>query len=247
MPTVVPLLILSALAEGNFPDPAKLIADAILAEQAQAKKNLKFTWREDEERPKEKTKTYDVIMLEGENYRKLILIGSQPLDAKTEKKVEGELEKTRQERKHGRSIGFHKNIQGAGLEQVSRLFDSKVTGEETIDGRKAWRMESEPKPGTPWANAQEEEMLAARRITWFDEEAGVEVQNRTTYFRNIHQIQAGNEFDLQFGKVGDSWQVIAMNFQPNIKFMPGVHITSGVHYRYYDFKRFASDSNFIPE
>ena len=90
-------------------------------------------------------------------------------------------------------------------------------------------------------------MLAARRITWFDEEEGAEVQNRTTYFRNIHQIQAGNELEVQFGKVGDSWQVTWVNFHPNIKFMPGLRITSGIRYRYYDFKRFTADSTFIPE
>lgn len=36
-------------------------------------------------------------MLEGENYTKLILIDGKPLDAKTQKKVAADLEKTRAE------------------------------------------------------------------------------------------------------------------------------------------------------
>lgn len=38
-------------------------------------------------------------MLEGDTYRKLVLLDGKPLDAKTEKKVQADLAKTREERK----------------------------------------------------------------------------------------------------------------------------------------------------
>jgi hypothetical protein len=71
--SIAPLLLTVLFAQETFPDPAKLIHDAIVRSEAQDKRHEKYTWREDDERPDEKTKTYESIMLEGENYRKLIL------------------------------------------------------------------------------------------------------------------------------------------------------------------------------
>jgi hypothetical protein len=242
---IVPLLVLVALAEVGSPDPAQLIRNAMAAGAVQDKKNEKFTFLEDEEREGEKKRTYDNIMLEGANYRKLILIDGKPLDAKTAKKVEEDLEKTRQQRKR-HQVGFHKEIQDSTLDQVARLFDSKVTGEEVINGRKAWRVESEPKPGVKGANSQEEEVLATRRVTWFDEEDGVEARSRSTYFRNVHQIQAGNEMEAESSKIGDTWHITSFRFHANIKFFPGIGVKGDVLYRYREFKRFAVDTTFTP-
>lgn len=184
-------------------------------------------------------------MLEGENYRKLILIDGQPLDAKTAKKVDADLEKTRQERRQHNGL-FHKNITNSSLEQILRLFDSKVTGEEAINGRKAWRVESEPQPGAKPANKDEEDQLATHVITWFDEEDGEVARSRTTYIRNAHQIQAGNEMEVEMNKIGDSWHPVKFRFKPNLKFMLGIHITGEVRYRYYDYKRFSVETTFTP-
>ena len=241
----MPLLALAVLADAGPPNAAQLIRNAIAAGAAQGQKNEKFTFLEDEEREGEKKRTYDNVMLEGENYRKLILIDGKPLDAKTAKKVDDDLEKTRQQRKH-HQVGFHKEIHDSTLDQVARLFDSKVTGEEVVNGRKAWRVESEPKPGLKGANSQEEEVLATRRITWFDEEDGVEVRSRSTYFRNAHQIQAGNEMEAESSKVGDSWHITSFRFHANVKFFPGIGVKGDVLYRYYEFKRFAVDATFTP-
>jgi hypothetical protein len=81
-------------------------------------------------------------MPEGENYSKLILIDVKPLDAKTQKKVDANLEKTRAERRGNRLLSMRHTVSLGGLDLLMRLFDDKVTGEETISGRKTWRMES---------------------------------------------------------------------------------------------------------
>ncbi len=95
---IAPLLVVLALADQS-PDPSALIHKAIAASKDQNERKEKFTFREDEEKKGEKKRTYDNIMLEGSNYRKLILIDDRSLDAKTAKKVDEDLEKTRQERK----------------------------------------------------------------------------------------------------------------------------------------------------
>jgi hypothetical protein len=74
-----------------------------------------------------------------------------------------------------------------------------------VGGRNAWRMESEPKTGLKAANPGDDEILATHRITWFDEEEGVELRYRTVYTRRIHSIQAGTLDENEWSKVGDAW------------------------------------------
>jgi len=108
-------------------------------------------------------KTYDVIMLEGQNYNKLVLIEGQPLDDANRKKVDEDLAKERELR---RKYPFlNKTMSVSGLGQLERLFDNKVAGEETVGGRKAWTVESEPKRGAKAADPKEEEVLATHCST----------------------------------------------------------------------------------
>jgi hypothetical protein len=246
-----PLLFITALAEGAAPTPDQLIEKAIALNKAQDARALKYTWREDEERRDDKgqpqhpfLKTYDVIMLEGDSYRKLILEDGQPLDAKTAKKVEENLEKTREERKKHKIL--HKTIHMGDLETLPRLFDSKVTGEEVIGGRKTWRIESDPKAGIKPANQGEEEILATHRVTWFDQEEGFDLRRSTTYPRKINKIDAGTHGEFEFAKVGDVWLPASQIFRGGAHFFPGINAFGDIHIRYYDYKRFTSESTFTP-
>jgi hypothetical protein len=145
-------------AQAVPPTPALLIHRAIGVLKAQEKSGLKYTYREDLVETKVKNgqalppvrKTYEHLLLEGEDYRKLVLIDGQPLDARTQKEVDGELRKVQAEReKHLIELNprARKKSPLGDLGQIEQLFDNKVTGEETVLGRRAWRLESEPKPG----------------------------------------------------------------------------------------------------
>jgi hypothetical protein len=242
---LVPLLLLA------LPDPVQIIHTAVAANAAQAARKEKFTWREDEVRNDEKgvpikgfRRTYDVIMLEGDTYRKLITIDGGPLDAKMQKKVDEDMEKTRQQRKSHRL--FHVSISSGGLGDLEKFFDSKVTGEETVNGRKAWRVESEPKAGIKPANGEESDILSSRRVTWFDEGEGFELRRVTTYIRNTHHFQAGTQIEEEWSKVGDAWLSSSLLLRWHLKFLPGIAPSGTSSYRYYDYKRFSSESTFTP-
>jgi hypothetical protein len=241
----------SALADNSYPDPPRLIRQAITIRKAQDAKDWKFTWREDEEWRDEKgrpmkpfLRTYDNIMLEGENYRKLILIDGRPLDPKTARKVEADLEKAREERK--KRPMFHKVVHMGDLDSLERLFDSRVTGEETVGGRKAWRVESDAKPDAQPADPGERELMAAHRITWFDEEEGIDVRRNTTYTHGVHNIKAGTEAEIEWGRIGEAWLPVSQIFRGQVDFLPGVSARPNKKYRYYDYKRFSVDATFTP-
>jgi hypothetical protein len=245
------LLLVLTLADGNFPPPEQIIEKAIAVRKAQNEKGAKFTWHEDVEHRDEKGQplhpfmsTFDVIMLEGENYRKLILEDGQPLDAKTAKKVEADLARTREERKKHKL--FRSTVPFGGPAQLERLYDNKVTGEEMVGARKVWRIESEPKSDAKPANQMEKEMLSSRRVTWFDEEDGIDVRRRTEYFRNVDEIRSGTIAEIEWGKIGDAWMPAVQVFHGQAHFLPGVNAFSDAHTRFYDYKRFTAESTFTP-
>jgi hypothetical protein len=127
-----------------------------------------------------------------------------------------------------------------------RLFDSKVTARDIINGRAAWKMESAPKPALKPANKQEEEMLASSRTNWFDEQDGNRVRERTEFQRAANGFQPGTVFDLQFARVGDSWLPSDAIIRASMK----IAIIRGsveAHQHYYDYKRFQADSAFTPQ
>jgi hypothetical protein len=239
-------------AQSVPPAPADLIARAIAAQNAQTARGWKYTYREDHEQQQldkngkpdgpPSSKTFDHIMLEGENYSKLILIDGKPLDAKTQKKVDAELEKTRTERRGNHLLSLHRTVSLGGPDVLARLFDNKVTSEETISGHKTWRVESEPKSGYNPVNKGEEEALAARRVSWFDQEDGLAIKETNIFVRATNSFQPGTIFEFDYMKVGDDWVLADAVMHVESKMMPGVHGRVESHQRYSEYKRFSVDS-----
>jgi hypothetical protein len=266
LPRISKITIVPCLAAGSWacvlfaqsaPPPADLIARAIAAQNAQSARNSKYTYREDhEQQPLDKngkpdgppsSKTLDHIMLEGENYSKLILIDGKPLDAKTQKKVDADLEKARTERRGNHPLSLHRTVSVGGLDLLPRLFDNKVTGEETISDRKTWRMESEPKPGYKPASKQEEEVMSGRRVSWFDEEDGFPVKETTIFVRATNSFQPGSTIDLNYIKIGEDWLLSDAIMRADMKVMPGIRGRVDSHQHYSDYKRFSVDSTLTPQ
>jgi hypothetical protein len=205
--------------------------------------------RDEKDRPlKPFQRTYEVIMLEGENYRKLVLIDGKPPDDAMLQKIQADMEKERElRRKHAflnKAVPF-----GGGPGQLLLLFDNKVVGEETVGGRKAWRIESDPKPGVKGANQAEEEVLATHGTTWFDEEEGVEVRRKVVYTRSIHNIKPDSTTDTEWGKVGDAgnvWLPSSAYQRTHVSPGPGFNSYGNVRVRYFDYKRFSVESSIAP-
>ena len=157
----------------------------------------------------------------GEDYKKLLLIEGQPLDAKTQKKVDTDPAKTRTERQKQRTGVFHRTISLGDLEQMAKFFDNQVTGQETVLGRKTWRVESRPKPGYRPADKQEEQAMAARHVAWFNQEDGVLIRRHDEFIRAVNGFQPGTMVDWEFAKVGEECLPDNLIFRTDLKFIPG--------------------------
>jgi len=144
-------------------------------------------------------------------------------------------------------LSRNRRVSPGGLDLFARLFDNRGTGEETIDGRKTWRVESEPKPGYKPANKQEEEILSARHLGWFDHEDGFRVKDTSIFIRATNSFQPGSIVDLDFMKIGADWVLANAVRHMDLKMMPGIHGRVDSHQLYSDYKRFSVDSALTPQ
>jgi hypothetical protein len=241
-------------AQSVMPSPADLIAKAIAAEKAQEARGNKYTFREDHtQRDVEKngklgkpsTDTSDHIMLEGSDYEKLILLDGKPLSAKRQKQVDDEMEKERIRRKKNGPPRTEVSL--GDLDVLDRLFDNKVTGEELVGDRKAWRMESEPKPGVKPGDKKDEQAIASRRVFWFDEEDGYPIRQTNEFVRAAGDFEPGSTTEIKLMRIGDDWVGDDFYIRADMKVLPGVHASVDSHQHFYNYKRFSVDSAFTPQ
>lgn len=243
----------------SFPQEAptaqRLIERAVEIQKAAS--NVKFTWREEQEqvhsdgkggwKPVFK-KTFDVIMLEGDTYRKLVLLDGKSLDAKTEKKVQADLAKTREERKkQQKSSLLRKRMSVGDTEQLLKLFDNKLLGEEVVEGRATWKVESEPKVGMTAVTPAEKSAMSSRRTTWFDKEAGVPVKRIDLTIRANNSFQPGTEVEMTFAPVRDQWLITSLVARFDVKFAAVIRVRGEDRHRMLDYKRFEVETTLTPE
>jgi hypothetical protein len=245
-----------ALAQDATPTAESLLGKAISVEKAQDAKAWRFTYREDEEKlPVDKNgkaltpshRTYDNIMLEGGHYRKLILIEGKPPDAKLQSKIDAEMERERAARRaHPAGTGRHE-VRMGDLDQIVRMCDSTITGQELVSGRMAWRVESVPRPSYKPANTEEEKFLSARRVTWFDSQEGVAVKFLEVFLRPAAGFLPGTEIERGLGKHGDAWLNDSLDLRYDVKLYGVVRGQGVTRYRYYDYKRFEVESKIVDQ
>ena len=240
-----------ALCE-DAPTAGALLERAIALDKAQAVRGTKYTFREDEDSlPEDKNgkpqpashRTYENIMLEGENYRKLVLIDGKPPDPRTQKKIDAEMEKERAERKAHPEIKKHE-IRIGGLEQLVKMYDAKLAGEETVSGRKAWRIDATPKPDYRPANDEERRLLALRRTVWIDQQEGVAFKFLELFEREAAGFQPGSEMEIELAKHDEDWLTERFVLRYRAKIMV-FHMYGETRIRYYDFKRFQAESRIV--
>jgi hypothetical protein len=133
------------------------------------------------------------------------------------------------------------------LDQIVRMCDSTVTGQEMVSGRMAWRVESIPKPGYKPAGKEEEKFLNARRVTWFDSQEGAAVKFLEVFLRPTAGFLPGSEIERVFGKHGDAWLIDSLDLHYNTKLYGVVRGQGVMHLRCYDYKRFDVESRIVDQ
>ncbi len=191
------------------------------------------------------TETYEVVFVEGLPFHKLVARNGRPLRAKEQAQIEKSVHETAEERRRrprppeGGSITMagHRIDVGANRELLT-MFDNSLHGEEEVRGRKAWVIESTPKPEYTAQSEHERDVLSFRRTMWIDEEENdVAREELAVVGKGIDFISPGSTLRADASRIApgvwlpteivlDVWHPAGKGFKP---WKRTEHTSSGFH------------------
>jgi hypothetical protein len=250
------LLIFAAAPLWAVDDAATILKRVVAAEGSYEERAKQYTYQEDVERftyqdkgklHKNRSDSFEIVFVEGLEYRRLIARNGKPLSPKEQAQVEMAMHQTADERRKHRPPAAPGGRISYGSQQADlgstgdllALFDNRLVGEEEVRGRKSWVIESTPKAGHTPASQHEKEVLCFKKKTWIDEAENVIAWQIVTVVREGIFPKPGSSITFQFDKVGpDTWHPVSIVLDTYLangkKFEP----TSRTEYKLSRFRKF---------
>jgi hypothetical protein len=181
------VIALAAVAAAQTPDVSEIVRRSIQAsdENWRIARNYTFLQRTEERqldsagRVKSKeVKTYDVTLLEGSPYLRLVERDDRPLPPAEEKKERDKLEKSNAERLKETPAERQRRIdqydkrrerQRKTMHEVEAAFDFKIAGQDRVEGRDVWILEAKPRPGYSPRSRDAKVLPHVRGKLWIDQ------------------------------------------------------------------------------
>jgi len=184
--------------------------------------------------------TNDVIFVEGEQYKRLVARDGKPLPPKEEAREEKKLQQTAEERRKSRRKGWFNFSRSFGVsnEDLDKLCDRRLVGEEEVRGRKAWLIEYTPRKDHVPANQHEKDLYTFQVKVWVDEEEGV-----TSKFLILSSadgiLKLGSSLTIESAKINDdAWLPVLIVLDARIQIAKVIRDSVRTETRSSNFKKF---------
>jgi hypothetical protein len=157
-------------------------------------------------------KTYQVMMIEGSPYNKLLSKNGQRLSpaeaAQEDRKLQQEIEHRRHESPSARQkriaeYAKERRQDHALMSQMVKAFNFTLDGEDTVDGRRCYVLDATPKPGYHPPNRDTRVLKGMRGKMWVDAQQYQWVKVQAEVFRPVSfgfffaRVKPGTEFILE--------------------------------------------------
>ena len=176
----------------------------------EAKKNAQPTIR-----------SYEVVMIDGSPYRRLIAVDDKPISAgeqaEEERKLHEEVQRRQHESDRERSKRVEKYLRQrhqdhAMFSALVNAFDFQMMGQETVDGHDCWLLDATPKPGYQPTSRETKVLAGMRGQLWVDKSSDqwvkveAQVVKPVSLFGFLARVGAGTRFMLEQQPVsGNLW------------------------------------------
>lgn len=204
-------------------DVGDIIRKSVAAMNANWSEAPKYAFREcDVESKKDRAKgakTYEVLMIDGSPYNKLIAVNGHPLSKEEQEAEEQTLraevinrkDESSRERKH-RIAKYEKERaqDGSLMREMVNAFNFKFVGETQMDGRDVYEFQATPKPGYVPLTHETKVLTGMKGTLWIDKETNqwVKVEAEVmhpVFFYGIAKVGPGTRFELEQAPVGNVW------------------------------------------
>lgn len=201
--------------------------------------------------------TYDVLILGGHDYEKLIAHDDKPLSpkdtAKEQEKMDKEIERRNRESAADKAkIEKERQEQRKFLDEVPEEFNFKLVGVEQISGKPAWVISAEPKPGYEPKSRGAKFIASMRGKVWIDqaEYQWVKVEAQATgkisYGFGMLKVNPGATVQFEQTRVNDEvWLPAHASIRVDGRAALLVPIHDQIEMQFRDYRKFQAESQFI--
>jgi hypothetical protein len=215
-----------------------------------------YTYREKDivvQGGKRTVRSYEVMMIDGWPYRKLIAADGHPLPPAQaqaeERKLEQEIARRKGESAAERALHTQEYLRERRqdhelMHQMMKAFDFKLLGQETVDGHRCYVFESIPRPDYRPINRDTQVLKGMRGTLWVDAErfqwvkVHAEVYRPVAFGLFIAHVEPGTEFTLEQEPVGGGiWLPVGFDQEVKANILFFWPHNSSDHESYWDYRR----------
>lgn len=257
-------------ATQEIPTAQEILERSLASSEANWKLSENYTWRETRIfRKKDKngnvkeqeSKTYDVTMIEGKEYERLVLENGEALSPDKERKEQEKLDKAVAELQRESASERAKRMKKQREEReeneamfraVPRAFQFQVVGEESVDGRSAWVVRATPREGFKPFNRTSSWLPKMKGKLWIDKDALIwlkaEVETLDTISFGLVLARVGKGSTMHFEQQlvnGEVWMPRRTEVNLDARLAIFKKLYGEAEVRFSDYKKFSSDSKVV--
>ena len=210
-----------------------------------------------------KIETWDVTLLEGSQYRRLVARDDKPLTPDEQKKEDERRRKNEEARSKETEEQRQRRIaeaekrrderQREPLTELLAAFDFHLAGEEAVDGHDAWIVDAAPHPGFEGASALTRAMFPKIHCRFWIEKEGyqavkaqIDTLDTITLGVFLVRLAKGGRVTIEFTRVnGEVWLLkrVAVTAGARVLLVKGMSIDTQIDYSAY--KKFQAESRIL--
>ena len=208
------------------------------------------------------TRNYEIMMLYGQQVRRLIARNDKPLSAeeaaKEEKKIQEVIRKREQETSEQRQKRLQKEAREreearAFVREIADAYTFRLVGTETRDGRETYIIDADPRAGFHPHLKDAKYLPRFRGRIWIDSaetqwvKADIEAIDTVAWGLFLARLHKGSRISIELTRVNDEvWlpKSVSLKLSARLALLKSFNVVEDVSYR--DYKKFRSDVKIVP-
>ncbi len=207
-------------------------------------------------------RTFEIMVLYEEPVRKLIAKDDKPLPAKEAAKEEEKIQKIINERKNEDEGKRKKRLERVAkdadegrkfVNEIADAYDFKLVQMEPVDGRDAYVIGAEPRPGYEPKHKEAKFLPKFRFRAWIDKASSqwvkldIQCIDTVSVGLFLFRVHRGSSIQIEQTQINDEvWlpKHVALKLDARVALFKGVNIAEDVTYR--DYKKFRIGTKILP-
>jgi hypothetical protein len=207
-------------------------------------------------------KTYEVMILYGEQVQRLIAKNDKPLSARDAAKEEEKIQKLVEKRQYETEEDRRKRLEKyekdrdrdrAFVKEITEAYDFTLLPDETVDGRPQFVIQGAPRPGYRPRMKDANILPKFRFKVWIDKEAyqwtklDADVIDTLSFGLFLARLHKGSKVVVEATRVNDEvWlpKHVALKLDAKVALIKNLDYDIDVTYR--DYKKFRADTKILP-